>query len=488
MDGAVGVETTVLPEATRAGIRSVMRRLAGDSGPDRVLAELEKQGVSKSQYDAAVKRGESVPNAVAEVLALIAASDVQGPAVDSTSDMAREVGWSPELAPEIEVFGSTLDDASTPMVEDFDTLEHGVLAWHVKYLWPAVGVGFIAGPSMSGKSFWMIDALGRVCRGDPVLGRRSRPTGVVYLAAEGANGVRKRIVALRSRIGALNGRFKFYGGQTDLTDEDKLIELRQTLDFARAELEAAGHTLGIVVVDTLSAAAPGLDENTSSAMGAVLGQLQGLAADLSCLVLVVAHTGKDEARGIRGWSGQLASADAVITLKEPNGELRVGTVTKVKDGPSGDRFAFALEEVELGVDDDGDPITTCVCVDRDVPEATSLSVRPITKAGGTANLIMRAFSRVLEEQPHPVHAPGANGAKGIRVEDLREAAYRIGVGPHAPEIPADADEVERRRLKRSWGRQRSADFRRGFDHLLGMRKLRVEGDLVWEIDAKGPIR
>lgn len=193
----------------------------------------------------------------------------------------------------------------------------------------------------------------------------------------------------------MGARFKFYGGQTDLNEPKKVTELRKTIQVAKAELEAAGHSLGVIVVDTLAAAAPGVDENTSADMGAVLGVLQTLAADLKCLVLVVAHTGKEVSRGIRGWSGQLANADAVITFSEPSGDARLGTITKVKDGPSGERFAFGLKVVDLGPDKDGDAITTCVCVERNVLDEASLNQRPMTKASANANLIMTAFARVL---------------------------------------------------------------------------------------------
>lgn len=381
-----------------------------------------------------------------------------------------------------------MGEASRYALEDYDTLEPSDLAWWVKYLWPKVGLGFIVGPSMAGKSFWVLDAMGRLCRGEPVLGRRSYPTGVVYLAAEGAQGVRKRIKGARERTGPLGRRFKFLAGQPNLTSPESVVELKRAILGAKAELTSDGHDLGVVVVDTLAAAAPGVDENTAADMGAVLGELQNLAVDLECFVLVIAHTGKDETRGIRGWSGQQANADAVITLTEANGEIRVGTVTKVKDGPSGDRFAFALEVVELGIDDDGDPITTCVCVEREAPARSSPVARPVTKAGGTATLIMSAFSRVIEENPQPVFARGANGAKGVKIAELREMAYRIGVGPTEAEIPSTADDTERTRMTRAWSRQRAADFKRGFDLLLASQKLRVEGDIVWEIDAQRAIR
>lgn len=368
-------------------------------------------------------------------------------------------------------------------IENFDTLEPGALTMRVKGLWPAIGVCFIGGPSMSGKSFWALDACAKVCQGRMVLGRKSKQAGVVYIAAEGELGVRNRITALRQRVGKLGGRFKYLGQRPDLTDPEDVADLRVILTEAKADLEKMGDPLGLVVVDTLSASIPGADENGAADMSPVLAALQDMAAELQTCVLVVAHTGKSEAQGLRGWSGQLANADGVIMLTEPDGDLRSGTVLKVKDGKSGDRFGFALEVVELGTDEDGDPITTCVIEERDAPEASKAGRRP-TKAVGTGVLILTAFGRVLADKPRTIHAPGAEGVRGVSLDDLRSLSYEIGVGPADAEIPADADEAERRRLTRKWHDQRKADFKRGLDYLLTSQKLRAERGCVWEFGAK----
>lgn len=369
-------------------------------------------------------------------------------------------------------------------LEDFDTLEPGALTWRVKGLWPAVGLCFVGGPSMSGKSFWTLDAMAKVCRGEPVLGRKAVRAGVIYIASEGAHGVRNRISGLRQKIGPLGSRFKFIGQAPNLTDPEDVDDLRAILMDAKAELEAAGHVLGVVAVDTLSASVPGADENSAQDMSPVLAALQTMAAELDCLVLVVAHTGKDETRGLRGWSGLLGNADGVIMLESPEGEGRVGTVLKVKDGPSGDRFGFALRQVELGHDEDGDPITTCIIEETDAPETTRPGRKP-TKVSGTADLIMVAFTRVIDEHPKAINAQGAEGVTGVNVDDLRTMAYRIGVGGGEAEIPADADDAERARLKRKWQDQRKADFKRGFEHLLALKRLRTEAGYAWELRNKG---
>ena len=147
--------------------------------------------------------------------------------------------------------------------ENFDDLEPGVALDRVKGLWPRSGLCFVGGPSMSGKSFWALDALARICRGEDVLGRRSVQAGCLYVAAEGAAGVRKRITALRGKIGTLDGTFQFIGQAPNLRDADDLAELREAIEQSKAELQAAGHDLGIVCLDTLSASIPGADENSA---------------------------------------------------------------------------------------------------------------------------------------------------------------------------------------------------------------------------------
>jgi hypothetical protein len=77
------------------------------------------------------------------------------------------------------------------------------------------------------------------------------------------------------------------------------------------------------------------------------------------MVLIVHHAGKDVDRGARGWSGLRAAADAEISITR-NEEDRVASVTKLKDGVDGLDFAFKLNVVNIGMDEDQEPITSCV--------------------------------------------------------------------------------------------------------------------------------
>ena len=85
--------------------------------------------------------------------------------------------------------------------------------------------------------------------------------------------------------------------------------------------------------------------------------------------MAVHHAGKDASKGSRGWSGIKAAADAQIeVLRHESGEREIH-LEKMKDGEDGVRFGFKLEVVELGVDRDGDIVTSCVAIEADLPVA-----------------------------------------------------------------------------------------------------------------------
>ena len=310
---------------------------------------------------------------------------------------------------------------------DFDDIVYSPLPWRVKNLLPATGVVNVAGPSTAGKTFLVLDMVAKIARGLPVLGHKSKPCGICYVAAEAAAGILTRIDGLKLRTGKLGGAFRLIPATPDLTSPEDVDALKQKLGRIRDQMASRGQTLGVLVIDTMSASTPGADENTAKDMGPVLNALQSMATEFSLLVLVVSHTGKNVSSGIRGWSGQFANADGVIMLDEAHADgTRTGTVAKVKDGVSGQRFAFGLEVIKVGVDADGEDVTTCVVVEADAPKSTkaegSLTAR--------AKLVYAALVYVLDNGgsvPTPL-GPGIPAwAKAATNEAVRKRAYASGL-------------------------------------------------------------
>jgi hypothetical protein len=115
----------------------------------------------------------------------------------------------------------------------------------------------------------------------------------------------------------------------------------------------------VIVIDTMSAVSPGGNENSGETVGLLLSHCKLLHQKTGALVILIHHSGKEESRGARGWSGLRAAADAEIEVTR-NGDYRTLTVTKLKDGSDNESFSFKLKVIPLGLNADGEEESSCV--------------------------------------------------------------------------------------------------------------------------------
>lgn len=328
---------------------------------------------------------------------------------------------------------------------DFDpTAEFRPPAWLVKGVLPHKGIGLLVGESGSGKTFLAIHAALCVAWGVPFFGRRTRPGGVLYVAAEGGSSVLPRLRAADMALGAVVGAQRLAGNSLtrsplrivteapNLSKDGNPIPLVATIEDAAADFASAGSRLALVVIDTYHGAMGGGDENSAADAGAVLAPLRAAAETHGALILVVHHLGKDTERGARGSNALPAAADAIIGLTVPGHKghvakpsiaLRTGTVTKQRDGEAGEELAYRLPIVPLGTDEDGDPWTTCVV------EPCSPPPRDKDKLTGADRDFMEALVATIGERPD-----GRALLKEVRLHfyagraDAKPAAKRVAFG------------------------------------------------------------
>jgi len=265
--------------------------------------------------------------------------------------------------------------------------------WRVRGALPAEGIAAIYGPAGSGKTFLTLDLLGAVADDREWFAHRVEPCQVVYVALEGEAGIAQRVKAYRTRHGRAPARMRFIAQPFALLEGGDVAELAQAI-------RAAGGAGGIVAIDTLNRAAPGADENDSRDMGRIIEGAKLLQAALGCLVLLIHHAGKDAGRGLRGHSSLMAALDAVLEVSR-DGDRREWRLAKAKDASDGEAHPFRLEVVELGADDDGEPITSCV-----VAEAEAGEVRRPAPAGGNQRVAWERIGELLREAG-PVRPAGA---------------------------------------------------------------------------------
>lgn len=284
-------------------------------------------------------------------------------------------------------------------------------SWIVKGLIPNANLGVIYGASGSGKSFFVLDLMAAVARAvtakqikDALAegktlkhstwrGLKVSGAKVCWIAAEGQEDMRKRVQA--------------YG----LFNKVPLTELpMEFIDVAPNFLEAAdikavikqmrakGH-FDVVVVDTLAQVMSGGNENSGEDMGKVLAYCREITRLTGAMVILIHHSGKDESRGARGWSGLRAAADFEFEVIRAD-EDRVVTVTKMKGGADGAEYGFRLQIQEVGVDDDGDIETTCVVEYTDSTRAT-VAVTQGPK-GDNNTLVMETATTLLALSSGPL--------------------------------------------------------------------------------------
>jgi len=261
----------------------------------------------------------------------------------------------------------------------------------VEDLFPRVGLGTIYGPSTAGKTFVTLDWMASIATGRQLFGRDTEPVGVLYFAFEGYYGIRKRISGIKQEKGYGPVALELVDAPWTLSDADDWSGLRAHIVAARERLEQTGFGLGIIVVDTLTAAYAGIDANSQAEVTKAMRQLKRLAMDMQCLVLVVGHTGKDTTKGMVGSFAYKSESDTFIELRteknEGDGSIKRRSIfiEKVKDGPSDFVLSdYALIEVRIGTKPNGKPITTCVVEWVKPPEKDGeAGAKPLSKSART---------------------------------------------------------------------------------------------------------
>ena len=262
------------------------------------------------------------------------------------------------------------------------------MEWLIKSVLPKAELGVLFGASGSGKTFVALDIAFSIARGVAWRERRTTRGRVVVIAAEGSGGIGKRGEAY-SRYHDFDLRgvdLHVITAAPNFLDDDDISEVI-------AEIKNLGD-VDLVVIDTLAQVTPGANENTSEDMGKALRNINLLHDATGAMNLVVHHAGKDLSKGSRGWSGLKAAADVQIeVIRHENGDREI-VIEKMKDGEDGIRWGFRLEVVEVGIDLDGDIITSCVAVPTELPApaASAAELKGVRRRGRVENHLLEIMT------------------------------------------------------------------------------------------------
>lgn len=225
-------------------------------------------------------------------------------------------------------------------------------AWLIKGFLPKAVLGVMFGASTTGKSFVALDMACAIARGADWNGHRVTKGRVLYVVAEGADGFIQRMDAYDHQHGVEKREIDLI---TDMVPN--LTEVGQVTDLIK-DIKAR-EPYEIIIMDTFAQMTAGINENSGEDMSVALEQCKRIARISGAMVLLIHHSGKDAAKGARGWSGLRAAADVELEVTRSD-EVRAIKVTKLKDGRDGAEHGFKLVDVILGLDEDDDTITSCV--------------------------------------------------------------------------------------------------------------------------------
>jgi hypothetical protein len=289
----------------------------------------------------------------------------------------------------------------------FDKLAPGTaVSFLVKRLIPRQGITVVWGPPKCGKSFWAFDLAMHIALGRAYRERKVISGPVVYCAFEGAHGFNARAEAFRRQHNISSDTavpFYLMGTRIDLVkDHQGLIESIR---------DQVGETNPVcVTLDTLNRSLAG-SESSDEDMTAYLNAADAIGEAFGCAVIIVHHCGVDGTRP-RGHTSLTGTVCAQLAVKRDASDNVLVTVECMKDGPEGDVIASCLNTIELGADDDGDPITSCAVVpvnNEDIKDAPKRKLTPVQM------LAMRALVEALAGDQSRSTPPSWNMPQDIRV-------------------------------------------------------------------------
>jgi hypothetical protein len=290
----------------------------------------------------------------AEILGLAAGLTLPGYGVDNTlremttALRGARTKWSvPEPQDDVTAEEAGREDGDSVFtLLDLDELEAlPAPTWLVDELIAEHGLSIVYGDPGTFKSFLVLDMALRVAFGMDWHGMSTRKVGVLYIAGEGSRGLGKRVKGWR-REHALEGAdapFLLLPVAVQMLEPKERAKLCRTIDAAKAR---AGFDIALTIIDTVSRAIAGQDENGQEAMSQFVGGCAEIQLHTGGAVIGVHHSGKDKERGMRGSTVLLGGCDASLKITKSIEHRVTINVEKQKDAEEAAPIHMELKKVE----------------------------------------------------------------------------------------------------------------------------------------------
>ena len=201
---------------------------------------------------------------------------------------------------------------------------------------PRSGLTLLVGAPAAGKSVLAAELAVAMVRGGYWAGRDVKAAGsVLYIAPERGTVQERR---LRHHLGS-DARVAVAAGAFNLREAGSVEDIRRAV----AEVERRSKELiGLVVIDTFAAAAPGIRENETAEVEPIARALARLSEEIDAPVVLIHHAGKDGF--IRGSTALPAAADAILAVWADRSGARRLVPEKLNEGQPATGMPFRIED------------------------------------------------------------------------------------------------------------------------------------------------
>jgi AAA domain len=344
------------------------------------------------------------------------------------------------------------EEVSARLSKIFEKFEEIELAPEEEYVidevLPARGIGLLYAPPGFTKTFLVLDMGLSIARGIRFANRYDTECGgVVYIALEAPNGVRKRVIAYKQEHRANNAAFALLRYPLNICDTGSVDGLIALLAEYEAHMKLP---IRLVVFDTMAKAMGGLDENKAADAGKAIQGMQRIQEATRRCVLGVHHTGKDEARGLRGSSALSGNVDFVLRVDGTKDSPKNLVAEKMKDGEEKPVATYTLEKRVLGETAKGKIISSMVVKYID---GVPTKVRP--RLSDEQSIIMNELDHLIiagRFEVIKVHDRIQEGTTVVRRDDLMDAYFRkkgIMTPTERTKPKKDAFGVQLRRMEKN---------------------------------------
>ncbi len=202
----------------------------------------------------------------------------------------------------------------------------------------------------------MTDLACHIAAGLPWMGRKVKQGLVVYVAAERKKLTERRMMAFRKKHGVKDLPLLVLGGLIDMTTGT--LHATAIAMAVKKAAEITGQPCVWIIIDTLTRTFGPGDQHQSKDMAKYVRSCDTIIAETGSHLTVVHHTSWAGERG-KGAIDLDGAVDASFMVKK-NAAGHVLECDGTNDGEEGVICNFRMESVDLGTDEEGEPITAPV--------------------------------------------------------------------------------------------------------------------------------